>query len=394
MLTLDVVTGTRAEYGLLRPVLAKLFQSETITPRLLVTGSHLSSQFGNTLSEIEADGFPIAAKLDILSQPVPPGREGTARRTALALSLFLDWFSANRPDGILVLGDRYEIAAAAQAAALLDIPIAHISGGEVTKGADDDWFRHCLTKMAKLHFPSCELHRWRIIRMGEQPEMVHNVGGLGDENIRNMELLSKEELADSLNLDLSRPFALVTLHPETAASLPPLEQVNALLDGIEQNPNLFYLFTKANADAGGETFNQRVAEFCETHSNAVLFSSLGVLRYLSAMKYAALVLGNSSSGVVETPSFGTPTVNIGQRQAGRMICSNVIGCSFSPEAISQAIQTAISPAFGQRASRSRSPYNGGDTSGKILEILENAFTQHLLEGPKEFFDSEEQRTRP
>lgn len=389
MVQLQVVTGTRAEYGLLRPVLAKLGQSAVIHTELVVTGSHLSEAFGRTVAEVEADGYPIAARLDILSPPVAEGRLGTARRTALALELFLNHFAQNPPAAVLLLGDRYEILAASEAAALLDIPLAHISGGEVTRGADDDWFRHCVTKMAKLHFPSCELHRHRIIRMGEAPDRVFNVGGLGDENIRNMQLLGREELARALDLPLDKtPYALVTMHPETASAMPVERQGQVVLEAVEQHPELFYLFTKANADAGGAKINQYVEEFCQNNPNAALASSLGTQRYLSAMKHAALVLGNSSSGVVETPSLGTPAVNIGQRQAGRMLCANVIGCEMETEAVAKAMAVALSPAFKAKAAGARSPYNGGDTSGKIVAILEKTLASGTLTGPKTFYDGD------
>ncbi len=390
MFKVAVVTGTRAEYGLLRPVIQKLFSNKEIAPALLVTGTHLAPQYGNTIAEIEADGFPIAARLDILSAMVPEGRVGTAMRTALALRLFCEYFAEeeNRPDALLVLGDRYEILAAAEAAALLDIPVVHISGGDVTHGADDDWFRHCITKMAKLHFPSCEVYRQRVIRMGEAPNWVFNVGGLGDENIRNMPLLGRRELAESLGLELPDPFVLVTLHPETATGLPVRAQAEALFTAMEQNTQMFYLLTKANADAGGAELNAYMEQFCMTHDNAVLFASLGSLRYLSAMKWAALVLGNSSSGVVETPSFGTPAVDIGERQAGRVTGINLLHCTWEARAIAEAMHRALAPAFRMKAEQSPSPYNGGDTSGKIVSNLLKCLKAGTLQKPKVFYDGE------
>ena len=221
--SLCVVTGTRAEYGLLRPVLQKLLQSAVIEPRLVVTGAHLAPEFGNTVSEIEADGMPIAARIPILKfgtgSPL-----ATARTVSYTMERFTDYFSQNRPDAVLVLGDRYEIFAAGAAAALLEIPLAHISGGDVTAGAADDWFRHCLTKMASLHFPSCEVYARRLIRMGEDPAAVENVGGLGDENLRSLPLLSRAALAESIGFGLERPYALVTYHPETAGGASPAAQ--------------------------------------------------------------------------------------------------------------------------------------------------------------------------
>lgn len=386
MKQLAVVTSTRAEYGLLRPVLQCLQGNAEIQPHLLVTGTHLCAEYGNTVAEIEADALPIAARLDYMAMPASAGRAGTAQRTAQALQMFSEYFVSHRFDAVLLLGDRYEIFAVAQAAALLDIPVVHISGGDVTYGADDDWFRHCITKMAKLHFPSCEAYRQRLLRMGEQPAMVYNVGALGDENIRSLPLLTRAQLADSLQLPLDTPFALVTYHPETAASLSAQAQVEALLQAMQQHNELFYIITMANADAGGEVVNHAVQQYCQSHTNAALFASLGAVRYLSAMQQAALVLGNSSSGVVETPGFGTPTVDIGNRQKGRLTATNVLHCGPTASEISQAIAAVQEPQFVQKARQVHSPYNGGDTSAKIVQALQ----QHLLDGsllkPKEFYD--------
>ena len=386
---LAVATGTRAEYGLLRPVLKKLNSTPDFDLRLLVTGAHLCEDFGSTVDEIEADGLPIEARLDILSAKVPEGRTGTALRTSLALELFMGQFCAHRPDALLLLGDRYEALAAAMAASLLNIPVAHISGGEVTWGADDDWYRHCISKMAKLHFPSCEMYRQRLLRMGEQPERVFNVGGLGDENIRNMILPDRETLAESLGIPYSGPFALVTYHPETATDCSIKDQADALLGAIEQNPDLFYLFTGANADAGGAELNAMYASFCVQRTNCALFSSLGTLRYLGAMKEASLVLGNSSSGVVETPSLGTPTVNVGMRQYGRMLCDNILCCGIDLQEIDAAIKKALTHEFRETARLVKSPYNGGDSSGRIVEVLKKSLDDESLLQPKSFYDGEE-----
>ncbi len=388
MYKLTVVSGTRAEYGLLRPVIRRLSAVPDATVSLVATGAHLSPAFGNTVAEIEADGVPITARLDILSAPMPQGRAGTAARTALALRLFTEEFTQIRPDAVLLLGDRYEILAAAEAAALLDIPVAHIGGGDVTHGADDDWFRHCVTKMAKLHFPSCEDHRRRVLCMGEQPDTVFNVGGLGDENIRNTPLMPLAELAESLGLPQlgTRPFALVTYHPETATGADVRQQAGALLAATRENDGLFYLFTGANADAGGEELNAIFAAYCEQADNAAFVLSLGLARYLSAMKQARLVLGNSSSGVVETPSMGVPAVNIGLRQEGRPICPNVVCCKADAGAISAAIRLAASDDFFAAAKTVQSPYNGGDTSGKIADILMRHLRDGSLRGAKIFYD--------
>ena len=346
--SLCVVTGTRAEYGLLRPVLQKLLQSAVIEPRLVVTGAHLAPEFGNTVSEIEADGMPIAARIPILKfgtgSPL-----ATARTVSYTMERFTDYFSQNRPDAVLVLGDRYEIFAAGAAAALLEIPLAHISGGDVTAGAADDWFRHCLTKMASLHFPSCEVYARRLIRMGEDPAAVENVGGLGDENLRSLPLLSRAALAESIGFGLDRPYALVTYHPETAGGASPAAQFDALCAALERC-GLAAVFTKANADAGGADINARIDAVCAARPGQyVAFTSMGVLRYLSAMKYCAVVAGNSSSGVVETPSLGVPCVNVGDRQKGRLLSANIICCAADEASVYAALQKALSPAFAAQA---------------------------------------------
>ena len=383
--SLCVVTGTRAEYGLLRPVLQKLLQSDVIEPRLVVTGAHLAPEFGNTVSEIEADGMPIAARIPILKfgtgSPL-----ATARTVSYTMERFTDYFSQNRPDAVLVLGDRYEIFAAGAAAALLEIPLAHISGGDVTAGAADDWFRHCLTKMASLHFPSCEVYARRLIRMGEDPAAVENVGGLGDENLRSLPLLSRAALAESIGFGLDRPYALVTYHPETAGGASPAAQFDALCAALERC-GLAAVFTKANADAGGADINARIDAVCAARPGQyVAFTSMGVLRDLSARKYCAVVAGNSSSGVVETPSLGVPCVNVGDRQKGRLLSANIICCAADEASVYAALQKALSPAFAAQARQAKSPYNGGDTSGRIVRRLEAFVQSPSLGKPKLFYD--------
>lgn len=388
---LAVITGTRAEYGLLRPVIFKLLKSEKILPIVIVTGAHLSPGYGNTVQEIEADGVPIAARIDILK--FGRGPLALPDTVADAIRQFARWFDQNRPDGVLVLGDRYEIFAAAQAAAMMGVPIAHISGGDVTLGAADDYYRHCITKMASLHFPSCAEYAKRVVRMGEDPRRVFNVGGLGDENIRTLPKLGREELAESIGFDLAAPFGLVTFHPETAAGAPPAaQQMDALLDAmaaVQEETGLRYVITKANADAGGAEINARIDEWAARHADyAAAYASLGVKRYLSAMQYAAVVAGNSSSGVVETPTFGVPAVNIGNRQAGRILCANVLCCPAEAGAIREALRTALTPEFAAQARQTVSPYNGGDTSGRIVAVLEQALYDPALAAPKGFYDGE------
>ena len=379
-----VVTGTRAEYGLLRPVCEKLRESGQLSLALVVTGAHLSERYGNTVTEIEADGMPIAAKIPILNHPSTA--LGTCHTIGDAIGLFADYFAETRPDCVLVLGDRYEIFAAATAAAVLRIPLAHISGGDVTAGAADEFFRHSITKMASIHFPSCAAYAARIIRMGEEPRRVFNVGGLGDENIRTMQLLSKEELTRRFSFDFSRPYLLVTYHPVTLGG-DPAEEVKALLAALDRFPQLGLIFTKANADAGGETINRLLDEYTARRANAVAFTSMGALGYLSAMRYCEAVVGNSSSGVVEAPSFQKPTVNIGDRQKGRLRCRSILDCGTDTDAIERTLRVALSPAFALGCKNSRSPYNGGDTSGRIVSLLAAFLDSDLAHRPKEFWDA-------
>lgn len=383
--TLAVITGTRAEYGLLRGVLNCLDQSETIEPILIVTGAHLAPEFGNTVAEIEANGRAIAARIPILRFGTGTPY-ATAKTAAFTLDSFTDYFYARRPDAVLVLGDRYEIFAAGAAAAMLEIPLIHISGGDVTHGAADDWFRHCLTKMASLHFPSCEQYASRLVCMGEQPEAVHNVGGLGDENLRKLPLLDRETLAESIEFDVNMPYFLVTYHPETAGGAAPAEQFEALLRALARF-DIGCIFTKANADAGGDRINALIDAVCVERSRCISFASMGALRYLSAMQYCAAVVGNSSSGVVETPSLGVPAVNIGTRQSGRIVCDNVICCAGDENSIAAALEKAISPEFAQIAHTAKSPYSGGDTAKRIVSEIERFLQSPACGKPKIFYDA-------
>ena len=383
--TITVVTATRAEYGLLRPVIQKLAASRALTLQLVVTGAHLCPRLGATVAEIEADGLPIAARLPIFSDDAG---EPAARTIARTLTVFDDHFAARRPDAVLLLGDRFEIFAVAAAAAARHIPIAHISGGDVTLGAADEYYRHCITKMAAVHFPSCTDSARRLVRMGEDPARVFCVGGLGDENIRTLPKMTRQELCTSTGFDLMQPFALVTFHPETGAGAPdPAVQSAALCRAMDAVENVFWLITGSNADAGGQVCTAAMQAFAAAHPGRAGFvQSLGLRRYLSAMQYAALVAGNSSSGVVETPTFGVPAVNIGSRQAGRILCANVLSCPGGAAAIEAALRTALTPAFAAKAKTARSPYFGGDTSGKIVRVLERLAGSALLAAPKPFYD--------
>ncbi len=383
-----VITGTRAEYGLLSRVIKCIENDEALQLLLVVTGSHLSTAHGNTVQEIEKDGVPIHAQIPILLFENTP--LGTAETTGFAIGAFAKQFTEDKPDAVLLLGDRYEVFAAGAAAAVLDIPVAHISGGDVTLGAQDEFFRHAVSKMAKLHFPSNEESAARLLRMGEEPFRVHNVGGLGDENIRNLQPMPKAELEKSIGFTLQEPFVLVTFHPETVQesenARSSKQQMQALLKAFDQFPNRTLLFTKANADAGGDAINEMIDTYCASRENAFAVPSLGLVRYLSAMQYCNVVVGNSSSGVVETPTFGKPTVDIGNRQAGRHRSANIIHCEASEADIANALQTALSAAFAETAKTAVSIYNGGNTSERIVAILKEWLTQNTFTVPKQFFD--------
>lgn len=381
MRTITVVTATRAEYGLLRPVVQKIAASDVLDLQLVVTGAHLCPRLGETVHEIEADGLPIAARLPIFTDNAD---EPVAKTIARTMEIFDNHFAAHRPDAVLLLGDRFEIFAVAAAAAARHIPIAHISGGDVTLGAADEYYRHCISKMAAVHFPSCADSAARLVRMGEAPETVFCVGGLGDENIRTLPKMSREELCKSTGFDLMQPFALVTYHPETAPDAgSPAVQVQALCDAMAAVDGVFWLITGSNADAGGQVCTAMMQTFAAAHPDRAGFvQSLGLRRYLSAMDCAALVAGNSSSGVVETPTFKVPTVNIGRRQAGRAICANVLCCDADEPAIEAALRRALSPAFAPVAAGAVSPYNGGVTSEKICAVL----AKFDFARPKIFYD--------
>lgn len=382
MKNITIITSTRAEYGLLRPVIQKVAAAQDLQLQLVVTGAHLCARFGNTVQEIEADGLPIAARLPIFEEENPD--EPVALTIARTITVFDGYFAAHRPDAVLLLGDRFEIFAVATAAAARHIPIAHISGGDVTLGAADEYYRHCITKMAALHFPSCAESAARLVRMGEAPETVFCVGGLGDENIRTLPKMTRQELCASTGFDLMQPFAIVTYHPETSAAAgDPAAQADALCAAMEAVPGVFWLITGSNADAGGAVCTAKMQAFAAAHpQRAGFINSLGLKRYLSAMQCAALVVGNSSSGVVETPTFGVPTVNIGSRQAGRIICQNVLCCAAAAPVIEAALRRALTPEFSAVAHTAQSPYNGGDTSGKICRVL----AQFDFAKPKTFYD--------
>lgn len=379
-----IISATRAEYGLLKPIIRKLKQSAYFQVELVVTGMHLSPEFGSTYQEIEQDGLHIDNKIEILLSSDTP--IAMSKAMGLALISFSEYFERSKPDAVMVLGDRYETLAVCCAAMNARIPIFHIHGGEATEGLIDEAIRHAITKMSLFHFTSTEEYRRRVIQMGEQPSRVFNVGALGVENVLHQTLMSKNELEKSLGHSLSKPYAVVTFHPVTLEANTAGQQMQELLQAIDEHPEYLYLCTKANADAGGRTINQMWDEFAERRENVVVYESLGMIRYLSAVKYSAMVIGNSSSGIVEVPALGIPTINIGDRQKGRVQADSVINCQPDRMGISKSIRIAQSADFREVAKRASNPYGKGKTSDAILAILEENFANKSLSLKKQFFN--------
>ncbi|QJB56575.1 UDP-N-acetylglucosamine 2-epimerase [Pseudodesulfovibrio sp. zrk46] len=361
-----VFTGTRAEYGLLRGVLEKLRDASEVELAILASGSHLSPEFGNTFTEIENDGFVIDEKVEMLLSS--DSEVGMVKSMGLGLIGYGDAFARLKPDMLVVLGDRFEAFSVCAAALAMRLPVAHIHGGEVTEGAIDEGIRHSITKMSQLHFCTTEEHRRRIIQLGEDPVTVFNVGSPGVENIKKVPLMSKSELAESIGFDLSEPYLVATYHPVTLSSATLPEFNNFLSVMAETGCRL--VFTKANADAEGRFINERIDEFAAENPE-LRFSteSLGLVRYLSAMKYSAGVVGNSSSGIIEAPSLGVPTVNIGDRQKGRVRAESVIDCGTDADSIRAALERALSPEFSSFAKQIKNPYEGDAPSSTIVEQL-------------------------
>lgn len=378
-----MVTGTRAEYGLLYWVIKSLNNDPEVALQLVVTGMHLSPEFGLTYRQIEQDGFPISRRLDILLSSDTPA--GITKSIGLANISFADAFAELQPDLVLVLGDRFEIMAAATAALVARIPIAHCHGGELTAGVIDDAFRHAITKMAHLHFTATEDYRRRVIQLGEHPDTVFTVGGLGIENIKRLELLSREAFEESIGFKLKTKNLLVTFHPVTLENASAGHQFRELADALLQQEDTGIIFTMPNADTDGRIVKAMIHEFVDQHGDkAIAFESLGQLRYLSALRYVDGVVGNSSSGIIEAPSFHIGTINIGDRQQGRTKAQSVLDCSPTKASIQQALKTLYSDPFKKRLPMVENPYDGGNASEKICDVLKHAELNNILK--KTFYD--------
>lgn len=367
MKSITVLTATRSEYGLLSPIIHALQKCGEFEVRVVVTGAHLSPEFGLTYQEIEKDGIQIDRKIEILLSADTPS--AISKSMGMALIGFADYFAERRPDALVVLGDRYETLAVCCAAMNERIPIIHLYGGETTEGAVDEVIRHAITKLSFLHLTSTEEYRRRVIQLGEDPERVFTVGAIGIENAIKMPLLSKEELESELNFKLSSPYAVITFHPVTLENNSAESQCKELMKALERHSEMNYIITKANADADGRIINKLLDDFALMHENVAVFESLGAVKYLSALKYADMAIGNSSSGLLEMPSFKIPTVNIGDRQKGRLKAESVIDCVPSEMSISQAIDRASSEAFKRKCRTVKNPYGDGDTSSKVVDAI-------------------------
>lgn len=386
MKKLCVVTGTRAEYGLLKPVIDKIYKDSELELQLVVTGMHLSTEFGLTYHEIEEDGYPITYKIEMLLSS--DTAVGITKSMGVALFGFADFYEMYKPDIVIILGDRYEMLMAASAAMIARIPIAHIHGGEKTEGVVDEAIRHSITKMSHLHFTTTEEYRQRVIQLGEQPQTVYNVGALGVENAKKVKLLCKEELEEQLGFRFSGSTILVTYHPVTLEKLTAKEQFAEILSVIDNHKELSVIFTKANADTDGRIINQMIDEYVKTNDGRCeVYTSLGQKRYLSTLQYVDAVLGNSSSGLIEVPSFHIPTINIGDRQRGRVCAKSVINCGNTIQEIENALQRAMSDEFRHNLLSVENPYEKEDTSNKIVEIICHVL-DNGMDMKKVFYDIE------
>ncbi|WP_145169175.1 UDP-N-acetylglucosamine 2-epimerase [Rubripirellula lacrimiformis] len=380
-----VLTGTRAEYGLLRELMHQIDQSDRFRLQVIATGAHLSPEFGSTYREIEADGFRIDRKVEMLVSSDTP--TGISKSTALGIIGIADALDQLKPDLLVLLGDRFELLSAAIAGMNAKVPIAHLHGGESSEGAIDECIRHSITKMSHLHFVAAEPYRQRVIQLGESPDRVHLVGGLGVDGIRRSKLLSRDDLQQQLGIELAAHNLIITYHPVTLEHNTASEQFKALLDSLSMlGQDIRLIFTKPNADADGRVICDLIDQYAAAHpSTASAFTSLGQLRYWSALQYVDAVVGNSSSGLLEAPSFGIPTVNIGDRQLGRLQADSVIQCSPESNSISSALKRALDPAFQSQCRLTSNPYGNGDAVEKIMSVLHQAtIDERLLK--KQFYN--------
>jgi len=378
-----IVTGTRAEYGLLYRLMKGIESVNDLELKIIVTGAHLSPEFGLTYQKIEKDGFLIDKKVEMLLSS--DSEIGVTKSIGLGMIGMSDALSEIRPDLLVVLGDRFEILSAAIAAMIAKIPIAHLYGGEVTEGAFDESIRHAITKMSHLHFTATKDYYNRVIQLGEHPDRVFNVGSIGVDNIKNLSLLSREEFEKSINFKLGKRNLLITFHSVTLEKSTAKKQFENLLKVLDEQMDTHLIFTKANADIDGRLINKMIDDYVAlNYDKAIVFTSLGQLRYFSAMKHVDGVVGNSSSGLIEAPSFKIGTVNIGDRQGGRINAESVINCSPSIVDIQFAFRKLFSQSFNKQLQQVVNPYGNGESLSKILDVIRSYPLKYILK--KKFYD--------
>ena len=377
-----IVTGSRADYGLLKCLIDFINNDNTLELVLLVTGSHLSQEFGLTINEIVNDGYAVSDQVDILLSSDSP--EAISKSIGLGLIGFADRLNYFRPDLILLLGDRYEIFSAAVTALILCIPIAHIHGGEVTEGAIDEALRHSISKMSHFHFVATEEYKKRVIQLGENPQRVFNVGGLGIDNIKKIKMLNKEQLENNLQIKFGKRNLLVTFHPVTLELESIERQICELLNALSFFDDITFIFTMPNADTNGRIIMNLIEKFCIRKKNSYHFKSLGQKNYFSLINYCNGVIGNSSSGLLEVPTFKKGTINIGNRQKGRIKASSVIDCKATKNEIIESINLLYSKKFQSQLKSVINPYGEGGASKSILEIIKKIELKDVIK--KKFYD--------
>lgn len=377
-----VVTGSRAEYGILSGLMQAIKEDSDLILQIIATNMHLSPEFGLTFKEIENDGFNIDKKVEMLLSS--DTSNGTTKSVALGIIGFADAYEDLKPDILVVLGDRFEILGAVTAALFYKIPVAHLHGGEITEGAFDDSIRHAITKLSHLHFTSTEVYRQRVIQLGENHERVFNVGALGVENIKKSKLLSKIELEKSLGFTLGEKSLLVTFHPVTLEKDSAKQQFENLLAVLDELSDYNMIFTLPNSDTDGRVLIDLIKDFVSKHINSIAFVSLGKTKYLSALQYVTAVVGNSSSGIIEVPSFGIPTLNIGDRQKGRISSDSVVHCGSSFKDIKNGISKIISNEMNLKARNSINPYTKENTLFEIKKVLKQYPLDKIIR--KSFYD--------
>ena len=374
-----VITGSRAEYGLLYWLMKEINDDDAIELQLVVTGMHLSEEFGNTYKQIEIDGFTIDKKVDI--SLTSDTELAISKSMGLGVIGFADVFNKLQPDLIVVLGDRFEIFSAVSAALIAKIPVAHLHGGEVTEGVIDESIRHSITKMSHLHFAATDEYRNRIIQLGEQPDKVFHVGGLGIDNINKLKLLSKADFENTINFELGEKNILITFHPVTLEKSTSGMQFQALLDSISELKNTKIIFTKANADTNGRVINTMIDDYVAKHDNTIAFKSMGQLNYLSALQFIDAVVGNSSSGLIEAPSFKIGTIDIGDRQKGRIKTDSVISCLPKKRNIDSAFNKMYSEEFQNTLDQVENAYGKGGASKEIVNIIKSINLHNIIKKP-------------